>query len=365
MGLGHVTGRSPAAAPVASWGRMRERSAGNDSTNGHWEIAGAVVDEPFATFQQFPEALVAAIEGECGVRFLGNRPASGTAIVAELGAEHVRSGRPILYTSADSVLQIAAHEDVIPTERLYAICRTARRHADAYRIGRVIARPFVGSDGAFRRTAGRHDFSMAPPRNLLDALADAGIPTLGVGKTGDLFAGRGLSESHPTGSNAAGMEKTAALWDRLDDGLLFTNLVDFDMLYGHRRDADGFARALAELDDWLCDFLPRCRPDDLFVITADHGNDPTFRGTDHTREEVPLLVHHAGRAVDLGIRETFADAAATLAEHLGVANPGAGRSFLGERGEGPDRPTAPRADPSPAASGMPRAARAGTRRRPS
>jgi phosphopentomutase len=226
------------------------------------------------------------------------------------------------------VLQIAAHEDVIPPERLYEICRVARRHADAWRIGRVIARPFVGSAGSFRRTAGRHDFSLPPPPNLLDTLEAAGIPTVGVGKTGDLFAGRGLAASHATGSNAEGMETTGELWDRLDEGLLLTNLVDFDMLYGHRRDADGFTRALVELDAWLGGFLPRCRPEDVLLITADHGNDPTFRGTDHTREEVPLLVHHAGGAVDLGIRETFADAAASLADHFGVAPPSAGRSFL-------------------------------------
>lgn len=322
LGLGRVIGRdTDSDRPLGLYGRMRERSAGKDSTTGHWELAGVVLDEPFATFERFPEALVGAVERECGVRFIGNRAASGTAIIEELGPEHLGTGRPILYTSADSVFQVAAHEDVIPAERLHDICRAARRHADAWRIGRVISRPFRGRPGAFERTAGRHDYSMAPPRTVLDALTGAGVRTVGVGKIGDLFAGRGLARSIPTGSNGEGMRTTAEVWRELeggDGGLVFTNLVDFDTLYGHRRDAAGFAAALAAFDAWLAGFLPACRREDLVILTADHGNDPTFRGTDHTREEVPLLVLHGGRRGDLGVRGSFADIAATLAAYFGI-----------------------------------------------
>jgi phosphopentomutase len=327
LGLDRALGRPGAAPPRAAHGRMRPRAAGKDSTTGHWEIAGAVLDEPFATFDRFPDALVAAIEAECGTRFLGNIAASGTAIIEELGPEHLRTGRPILYTSADSVLQIAAHEAILPLARLHAMCEAARRHADAWRIGRVIARPFEGGPGAFRRTAGRHDFSMRPPPTVLDALSAASLPVIGIGKTGDLFAGQGLSASHPTASNAEGMARTAALWPDVRSGLLFTNLVDFDTLFGHRRDAAGYAAALAAFDAWLATFLPSVGDDDLLILTADHGNDPTFRGTDHTREEVPLLVRHRGRADPLGTRDGFADVGATLAGHFGVPSP-AGRSFL-------------------------------------
>ena len=318
MGLGHIVGRDPVASPEAGYGRMREVSAGKDSTTGHWELAGAIVDEPFGLFERFPPELVAAIEADAGVRFVGNYPASGTEVIEELGGEHLRTGRPILYTSADSVLQIAAHEEVIPVERLYEICRVARRHADGYRIGRVIARPFVGEPGAFTRTPRRHDFSMQPPRTVLNAVGEAGLPVKGVGKIFDLFAGAGITESHPTESNADGMRRTDAVWRQTDRGLVFTNLVDFDAAYGHRRDVSGYARALAEFDDWLGGFLAVCRPEDLFIVTADHGNDPTFRGTDHTREEVPVMVRHAGRAEDLGRRQTLADVAATLAAYFGL-----------------------------------------------
>ena len=313
LGLDAILGVAGAPRPRASWGRMREHSAGKDSTTGHWEIAGVALDQPFAIFDRFPEALVAAIEAEAGTRFLGNVPASGTAIIEELGAEHLRTGHPILYTSADSVLQIAAHEAVVPVPRLYAICEVARRHADAWRIGRVIARPFAGQVGAFARTPRRHDFSMAPPRSILDALAEAGQPVVTIGKVADLFAGRGIANSVPTANNAEGMARMAAVWPRTRDGLVFTNLLDFDTEYGHRRDVHGFAAALAAFDVWLGRFLPQVGPEDLMIITADHGNDPTFRGTDHTREEVPLLLLHHGRAEPLGIREGFADIAATLA----------------------------------------------------
>jgi phosphopentomutase len=316
LGLGSIVGRDGDVPAQAAHGRMSERSAGKDSTTGHWELAGVILDRPFATFQQFPAELVGAIEREADVQFIGNVPASGTQIIADLGAEHVETGRPILYTSADSVLQIAAHEQVIPLDRLYEICRIARRHADAYRIGRVIARPFVGEAGSFTRTPHRHDFSMRPPRTVLNAIADAGHPVKSIGKTSDLFADEGITEAHPTESNADGMRQIESVWARTDDGLVFANLVDFDAVYGHRRDPAGYAGALAEFDDWLGRFLPQCEADDLFIITADHGNDPTFRGTDHTREQVPLIVRFNGMRDPLGCRPTFADVAATLAQYF-------------------------------------------------
>ena len=330
LGLGQIIGAKNAPQPIASHGRMRERSHGKDTTTGHWEIAGVILDQPFATYPRFPAELVAAIQSEAGITFLGNYPQSGTTILVELGAEHVRTGQPILYTSADSVLQIAAHESVIPLPRLYEICRIARRHADPWRIGRVIARPFAGEGGAFQRTSGRHDFSAVPPRTVLDALAAAGRSVEGVGKISDIFAGRGLTSSTPTASNAEGMSAIDALWATGRDGLIFANLVDFDMHFGHRRDVPGYANALVEFDRWLATFLPRCAPDDLVIITADHGNDPTWPGTDHTREEVPLLVLHADRRTNLGTRETFADIAATLAEFFHLNPWFVGESFLGK-----------------------------------
>ncbi len=308
---------------------MRERSAGKDTTTGHWEIAGVVLEEPFATFERFPASLVREIERASGVSFLGNYARSGTEILHELGEEHLRTGRPILYTSADSVLQIAAHEKVMAVERLYEICRAARAIADRHRIGRVIARPFLGEPGTFRRTSKRHDFSLAPPRTVLDSLGERQIEVLGVGKISDIFAGRGVAESFPTASNRDGMRRIEKLWRERKEGLIFANLVDFDMLFGHRRDVAGYAGALREFDEWLGRFLPFVQPNDLVIITADHGNDPTFTGTDHTREEVPLLVLDGQTSRDLGTRRTFADVAATLAEFfsLPTAWP-VGASFL-------------------------------------
>lgn len=314
LGLGNILGRHPSEAPQASFGQMREQSAGKDSTTGHWELAGVIVHEPFAVFDRFPPQLVDAIEAEAGVRFVGNFPASGTEIIKDLGPEHLRSGRPILYTSADSVLQIAAHEEIIPIERLYEICRIARRHADAYQIGRVIARPFVGEPGAFVRTSRRHDFSMRPPPTVLNAIAESGFAVKAVGKTVDLFAGEGITEAHPTESNSDGMQKIETVWRQTTDGLVFANLVDFDAVFGHRRDPAGYANALREFDGWFSGFLPNCGQNDLLIVTADHGNDPTFKGTDHTREQVPLLMKFDGQAQDLGNRQTFADVAATLAD---------------------------------------------------
>ncbi|MDO9712327.1 phosphopentomutase [Paracraurococcus lichenis] len=326
LGLAGVM-RRDGPAPQGLWGRMQPRAAGKDSTTGHWEIAGVVLDQPFAVYEAFPPALLDPIEAEAGLRFIGNVPASGTEIIERLGPEHLRTARPILYTSADSVLQIAAHEAVMPLEALYALCELARRHADAFRIGRVIARPFAGEPGRFRRTPHRHDFAMRPPRTVLEALTEAGHPPVAIGKVADLFAGQGIARSLPTGSNAEGMRRIAEVWDMTRHGLVFANLVDFDTEYGHRRDAIGYARALADFDAWLGGFLPKVGPDDLLIVTADHGNDPLHHGTDHTREEVPLLVRQAGRRGPLGTRAGFGDVAATLADFHDVPW-SAGRSCL-------------------------------------
>ena len=308
---------------------MQERSAGKDTTTGHWEIAGVILDEPFAVFERFPDELVRAIERDAGVKFIGNYARSGTTILEELGAEHLRTGKPILYTSADSVLQIAAHEEVIAIDRLYEICRIARQHADRFRIGRVIARPFRGNAGNFVRTSRRHDFSMEPPRTILNAISEKNIPVIGVGKISDIFAGAGITQSFPTTDNDEGMRRLDNIWEKLESGLVFANLVDFDMLHGHRRDSAGYARALEKFDCWLGPFVAKILPDDLVIITADHGNDPSYSGSDHTREQVPLFVLHQRATRNLGTRETFADVAATLAEFFGLTEQWpAGASFL-------------------------------------
>ena len=305
----------PAEAPQAGCvGVMTELSSGKDTTTGHWELAGVVLREPFRTYESFPAAMVEAIEAEAGVKFIGNVAASGTGILSRLGEQHVRTGNPILYTSADSVLQIAAHEDVIPPERLYRICQAARRHAEG--IGRVIARPFVGSNGRWTRTPNRHDFSLTPPRTVLNALEDAGIPVTGIGKISDIFAGSGIRESYPTTSNRHGMEVIQKLWGAGTGGLLFANLVDFDMLFGHRRDVNGYALALEEFDLWLGGFLKQIRDDDLVIITADHGNDPTWKGTDHTREKAPFFELHAGRRAALGEIQGFGHVASRIAGYF-------------------------------------------------
>ena len=290
---------------------MSELSAGKDTTTGHWELAGIVLDEPFLTYESFPAKMVEAIEAAADVRFIGNVAASGTEILARLGEQHVRTGNPILYTSADSVLQIAAHEDVIPLARLYEICKAARQHADG--IGRVIARPFVGTNGQWTRTPNRHDFSLTPPRTVLNALEEAGVPVTGIGKISDIFAGSGIRSSYPTTSNHHGMEVIQKLWDTEREGLFFANLVDFDMLFGHRRDPKGYALALEEFDLWLGEFLKTIRDDDLVIITADHGNDPTWKGTDHTRENVPCFELHQGKNAILGEIQGFGYVASRVA----------------------------------------------------
>ncbi|WP_390890396.1 phosphopentomutase [Geoalkalibacter halelectricus] len=336
MGLGnlHPAGKlAPCPQPQACFGRMAERSAGKDTTTGHWELAGLIQNRPLPTFPHgFPPEIIAAFRRETGLVPLGNVAASGTEILVRLGEEHLRSGRPIVYTSVDSVFQIAAHEDVIPPERLYEICRIARRILDPYRVGRVIARPFVGeSADNFRRTSRRHDFSLPPlAPTLLDHLVDQGLDVVGVGKIGDIFSGRGLTISLASRDNRDGMEKILDAFSSMRQGLVFANLVDFDMLYGHRRDPVGFARALEEFDGWLPRIKAVMGERDLLMLTADHGCDPTAPGSDHTREYVPLLVWSPSMASgrDLGERASFADVAATLGEIFGCQGPGAGASFL-------------------------------------
>ena len=339
MGLGNISsiqGVPPADRPTAAFGRMQALSRGKDTTTGHWELAGQVTREPFAVYENgFPGQLIEEFCRETGRPAIGNKPASGTVIIEELGPEQLASGAWIVYTSADSVFQIAAHEDKIPLEELYEACRVARRLCDPLRVARIIARPFVGSPGSFTRTYNRHDFGMPPPSpTVLDLLSDHDRHVVGVGKISDIFSARGVPESIHTAGNADGVQKTLSRLETFEAGLVFVNLIDFDMLYGHRRNPEGFARALEELDAALPKLLSRIGPDDLLILTADHGNDPTHPGTDHTREQVPLLAygpaHAAGK--DLGLRRGFVDVAATVAESLGVdPSPlGAATSFFKE-----------------------------------
>lgn len=321
LGLLRLLGAQDAVLPQAGWGKMAERSRGKDTTTGHWELSGLVLDKPFPTFPHgFPDAFLERFSQAVGRPCIGNCTASGTEIIQRLGDEAVRRGALIVYTSADSVFQVAAHEEVVPLSELYAICQTARGMLTGdLAIGRVIARPFVGGQGQYVRTANRRDFSLEPAgRTMLDALQAAGRDVLAVGKISDIFAGRGVTESFPTHGNEEGERALLDLLERDFSGLLFVNLVDFDMLYGHRRDAEGYGRALEHFDRTLGEALRRLRPGDLLAVTGDHGCDPTFRGTDHTREYVPLLLH-GGATGDLGVRTSFSDLAATVCRHLGVA----------------------------------------------
>ena len=335
LGLGHLTsiaGVPAAARPRGAFGAMNEASAGKDTITGHWEMAGLVTTQAMATFPQgFPLAITEPLRAAAGRGLVGNKTASGTAIIEELGPHHLATGDLILYTSADSVIQLAAHEDVIPLPELYRICEAARQIADRHHIGRVIARPFVGAPGAFRRTYNRRDFALVPPApTLLDRLREAGRPVIGIGKISDIFAGRGLDRSLHSEGNADGLRLTLEALGSFDQGLLFVNLVDFDMLYGHRNDAPGFARALAELDGWLPALEAALRPGDAVFITADHGNDPTTPGTDHTRERVPILAFGPDlRPGDLGVRSSFCDLGQTIADGLGIGPLPCGESFLG------------------------------------
>jgi phosphopentomutase len=325
----------PPVAPMAAYGRMREASPGKDSVTGHWELMGLVLDRPFPTFPHgFPAELLRTFEARIGRQTMGNVVGSGTVIMDRFGAEHMRTGQPIVYTSADSVFQILAHEDVIPIEEQYAICQTAYELVvQGMGVGRVIARPFVGRPGAFTRTAHRHDFAATPfADTLLDRLVGAGHAVHAVGKIHDLFAGRGTTTTRSTASDDDGMDAVEALVASVDRGLIFANLVDFDTQFGHRNDIAGYARNLERFDARLADLLPALRPDDLLVVTADHGNDPTTPSTDHSREYVPLLVTGSSvrAGTDLGTRGTFADLGQTLAEVFGVGRVAHGTSFLHE-----------------------------------
>jgi phosphopentomutase len=316
---------------------MAERSAGKDSTTGHWEMTGVILNRPLPTYPDgFPPDVVEQFEQAIGRKVLGNKAASGTEIIKELGEEHVRTGRPILYTSADSVFQVAAHEEVIPLEELYAMCATARKLLiGAHAVGRVIARPFVGTPGNFTRTPHRRDFSLEPlGTTLLDLLVGRGDAVIGLGKIEDLFAGRGLTERDHTETNKAGMAASLRCLERNFTGLLFVNLVECDQLWGHRRDPQGYAQALRDVDAWIPEVQARMRPGDALFITGDHGVDPTAHGTDHTRECVPLLAWGPGLrgGVDLGTRSTFADLGQTVASAFSVGPLSAGTSFASEIG---------------------------------
>jgi phosphopentomutase len=338
MGLGNIEqieGIPPAEKPIACYGKMREVSAGKDTTTGHWEIAGIIREKPFPTYPNgFPPEIIEAFEKAIGRKVLGNKPASGTAIIEELGEEHLRTGYPIVYTSADSVFQIAAHEEIVPVEQLYEWCRIAREILRGeHEVARVIARPFIGTPGNFKRTPRRRDFSVPPPYpTLLDALTEVGLKVVTVGKIDDIFAGRGVTFAIHTSDNRDGMQQVETLTTQGDFDFLWCTLVDFDTVYGHRNNPQGFAQALREFDEWLGNFLPKLREGDLLIITADHGNDPTTPSTDHSREYVPLLIWTPSlkEGKPLGVRQTFADVAATIADWLKVEWHGAGKSCLSE-----------------------------------
>jgi phosphopentomutase len=333
-GLGRLVPALATGGPATgAWGRMAEVSPGKDSVTGHWELAGIVLDRAFPTFPDgFPRDLLEAFEQRIGRPTLGNVAASGTTIIEQLGDEHVRTGYPIVYTSADSVFQIAAHEDVVPLADLYRFCEVAfELVAEGRGVGRVIARPFVGRSGGYRRTANRHDYALPPPApTLLDHLTAAGVHVHAIGKVRDLFAGRGISSHRPTTSDADGLAALAEAIEGIDTGLVFANLVDSDQLYGHRNDPGGYARNLERIDAGLGTLRQRLRPSDLFIVTADHGNDPTTPSTDHSREYVPLLAVGANVAadVDLGTRATFADLGQTLADNFSVGPLPNGTGFL-------------------------------------
>ncbi|GAF66731.1 phosphopentomutase [Bacillus sp. TS-2] len=337
LGLSHIEpieGISKGQEPIAHFGKMQEASNGKDTMTGHWEIMGLNIKEPFQVFPEgFPDDLVKQLEGATGRKIIGNKVASGTEILVELGQEHVETGALIVYTSADSVLQIAAHESVIPLEELYDICEKARKLTlkPPYRLGRIIARPFVGAEGEWERTANRHDYALKPfSRTVMNELKDGGYDSLSLGKISDIYDGEGITKSIRTISNDDGMEKLIEVMKTDFNGLAFLNLVDFDAKYGHRRDPIGYGEALEQFDVQLGQVLNLLNESDLLIITADHGNDPTFKGTDHTREFVPLLVYKKGLESGsyLGIRDTFADIGATIADNFNVKAPEYGKSFL-------------------------------------
>ncbi|HWO75795.1 MAG TPA: phosphopentomutase [Bacillus sp. (in: firmicutes)] len=331
-----IKGIERAEKPLANYGIMQEASVGKDTMTGHWEIMGLHIHKPFKVFQEgFPEDLVKQLEEKTGRSVIGNKPASGTAIIDELGKEHMDTGAMIVYTSADSVLQIAAHEEIIPLDELYKICEIARQLTldEPYMIGRVIARPFIGTPGNFKRTANRHDYALKPfDRTVMNELKDADYDVLAIGKISDIYDGEGVTQSFRTTSNMHGMDELLKTMDMDFIGLSFLNLVDFDALYGHRRDPQGYGEALQEFDQRLPEVLEKMKQDDLLIITADHGNDPVHHGTDHTREYVPLLVYSPSLQGNnpLPLRETFADLGASVAENFNVTMPKHGKSFLKE-----------------------------------
>ncbi len=337
LGLANIrplAGLTPSPSPEGAYGKASLLSPGKDTTAGHWEMAGIILDHPFPTYPHgFPRDLMENFEGAIGRKTLGNFPASGTEIIKQLGEEHMKTGRPIVYTSGDSVFQIAAHEEVIPVEELYQMCKIARALLDGpNRVGRVIARPFLGTPGAFTRTERRHDYAVEPPRPmLLDLLKDAGLDVVGVGKIPDIFLNRGITQSLPGKNNRQALASTVAALEHSGRGLVFTNLVDFDMLYGHRLDIEGYGRAIEEVDASIPTLERALQPRALLIITADHGCDPVGPSTDHSREFVPLLVtgHGVRRGVNLGTRATLADIGATIAENFELHLP-RGKSFLGE-----------------------------------
>lgn len=329
-----IKGIEKADKPMAYYTKMQEASNGKDTMTGHWEIMGLRIDTPFRVFPDgFPPELIQELEEKSGRKIIGNKPASGTEILVELGEEHVKTGALIVYTSADSVLQIAAHEEVVPLEELYRICEIAREITlrDEYMVGRVIARPFVGEPGDFKRTPNRHDYALKPfGRTVMNELKDSGFDVISIGKIADIYDGEGVTKALRTTSNMDGMDKQVQTLDMEFTGLSFLNLVDFDALFGHRRDPEGYGKALEEYDARLQEVLDKLRDDDLLIITADHGNDPVHAGTDHTREYVPLLVYSKRfkEGKELPLRKTFADIGATVADNFGVKMPEHGTSFL-------------------------------------
>lgn len=329
-----ITGIETASKPKAHYTKMQEASVGKDTMTGHWELMGLHIDKPFQTFPNgFPDALISELEKRTGRKIIGNKPASGTVIIEELGKEHMETGALIVYTSADSVLQIASHEDIIPIDEQYRICEIARELTmkEEFMVGRVIARPFIGTPGNFTRTANRHDYALKPfGRTVMNELKDHDLDVIALGKISDIYDGEGITESIRTVDNDDGMTKIIESMDKDFTGLCFLNLVDFDAKYGHRRDPVGYAEALEAFDARLPEVLQRLNEDDLLIITADHGNDPTHHGTDHTREYVPLLVHHTGieEGKELPLRKTFADVGATIADNFSAPLPQFGESFL-------------------------------------
>lgn len=334
LGLGRIHPIAGVATdPVTgAYGKMAEQSAGKDTTNGHWEMVGVKLEHPLPTYPEgFPREIMDEFERKIGRKTLGNKPASGTEILKELGDEHIRTGYPIVYTSGDSVFQIAAHEEVIPLPELYRYCEIAREMlVGPHGVGRVIARPFIGAAGQFTRTANRRDYSLLFGRTVLNELQEAGYNVIGIGKIEDIYGGSGITGGVHTKDNMDGVDQTLAFMKDLKNGLIFANLVDFDAKFGHRNDPHGFAKAIEQFDERLPEIFAAMEERDLLILTADHGCDPTTPGTDHSREFVPLLVFHKQMkaAIDLGVRSTFADLGATIADLFGVPNPGIGVSFF-------------------------------------